>query len=260
VDTFPKSLTHLTFGEDFNQSIDLSKLDSLIQLDFGGISNDKDVNLSNLVPLTLTHLKFGYKFNKEVDLSNFISLSHLEFGSYFDQVFLNDFPKSLTHLTFGYNFNQSIDLSNLVSLTHLKFGNKFNQEVNSFPKSLTHLDLGGNFNKSIGHLIILPNLESIKPIWAWKKYEQKRFMCKGKVFTKHIILKQGISNSKKYGQLFLLFEKMCKEVKSEKDIYKLRGMAKSLEIKGVNNKTKEELCSEIGAEILIKLNLAKRFE
>jgi len=93
-----------------------------------------------------------------------------------------------------------------------------------------------------------------------QQHKEKVNKEKGKVEVKHIILKQGILNSKKYGQLFLLFEKMCAEVKNETDIHKLRGMAEALEIKGVDKKSKEELCSEIGAEILIKLNLAKRFE
>jgi len=248
----PPNLTHLTFGYHFNQSIDLSKLVLLTHLSFDNFFNQPIDDL----PRSLTHLKLGWRFNQSLDnLPE--SLTHLVYPS--DSNLPFNMPSSLTHLEFGFYFNQP--LNNLPkSLTHLKLGSDFSHPFDNLPKSLIHLNLGYDFNKPIDDLMSLPNLKSIKPDWVWLKYEQKQDMRKGKVMTKLILLKQGISNSKKYKQLFLLFEIMCAEVKGDKNIYKLRGMAQSLEIKGVDNKTKEELCSEIGAEILIKLNLAERFE
>jgi len=296
----PPNLTHLKFGYDFNHPIDLSKLVLLTHLEFGYFFNKKmdlsklvllthltfgsryDYNPKlDILPQSLTHLNLGHSFNQSIDhLSKLVSLTHLNLGHSFNHPLdhlskhnslthltlgysfnksVDNLPSSLTHLTLGYDFKQPLDKLN-DKLTHLTLESKFDQPIDNLPSSLTHLDLGMSYTKSIDNLMSLPNLKSIEPKWIWKKYKNNHDMCTSKVFTRYILLKQGISNSKKYGQLFLLFEKMCAEVKNEKDIYKLRGMAESLEIESVDTKSKEELCSEIGAEILIKLNLAKRFE
>ena len=76
----PYNLTHLTFGWDFNQNVDL--------------------------PCNLTHLTFGNNFNQNVNLP--CTLTHLTFGNDFNQNV--DLPRNLTHLTFGNNFNQNVDL------------------------------------------------------------------------------------------------------------------------------------------------------
>jgi hypothetical protein len=79
-------ITHLIFGEKFNQLI-------------------------NNLPLGLLYLKFGYYFNQPINeniLPN--SLTHLIFGYEFNQTInINVLSNSLTHLTFGYNFNQLIN-------------------------------------------------------------------------------------------------------------------------------------------------------
>jgi hypothetical protein len=95
----PPNLTHLTFGGNFNQTVD------------------------NL-PSNLIHLTFGYTFNQFVNKLP-INLTHLTFGVDFNQIITN-YPPNLTHLKFGHFFDQSVD--NLpVNLTHLTFGHDFNQ-------------------------------------------------------------------------------------------------------------------------------------
>ena len=70
----PNSITHLTFGSDFDQQVDY-------------------------LPNSITHLIFGSKFNQSVNyLPN--SITHLTFGYWFSQP-VNNLPNSITHLTFG---------------------------------------------------------------------------------------------------------------------------------------------------------------
>ena len=75
-------LTHLVFGEEFNQSV-------------------------NYLPPSLTHLFFGYSFNKSVDaLPN--KLLFISFGNQFNKT-IDNLPHGITEIEFGYNFSQSID-------------------------------------------------------------------------------------------------------------------------------------------------------
>ena len=121
-DDLPQNITHLTFGSQFNQSVD------------------------NL-PKKLTHLIFGAYFNKPVDnLPE--NLTHLTFRCDFDQT-VDKLPKNLTYLSFGDRFNQQIN--NLPkTLTYLSLGVYFEQSINNLPNTLTYLSLGG-FNQPIGH-------------------------------------------------------------------------------------------------------------
>jgi len=241
------------------RDIDKSKFLDMRSLTFGGNFNEK-VNAGNLPP-NLTHLNILGNFNQSVDNLP-PKLEYLALGYEFNKK-VDKLPPTLKNLEIlNSGFNQSVD--NLPStLTHFKlsFFGQLNKTINNLPSSLTHLILPHPYNQSLIKLHTLPlNLKVIFPYGLWKKYRYTHDYCKGKVITRHILLKQGILNSKKYKQLFLLFEKMCKEVKMEEDIYKLRGMAKSLEIQDIDNRTKDELCSLIGAEILVKLHLATTFE
>jgi len=283
VDNLPSTLKHLTIiSSFFNKSIDNlpSSLTHLI------ISSDEFDKPINTLPSGLTH----FELTADADLDGIINtlppnLKHLTIDSdYFNQP-IDTLPSGLTHLTIKKSFNTSID--NLPStLTHLELRGDFNKSIDHLPSTLTHLKLGysGYFDKPIDHLpsglthlelsdyydIKLINVDklptsliSISPENVWELYNllvKKKLHSLGKKETNKILLKQDILTSKKYKQLFLLFEKMCGNVKNEKDIHKLRGMAESLEIKNVENKNKEELCGDIGASILIKLNLATRFE
>jgi surface protein len=146
----PDSVTHLTFGRQFNQPIAVDVLPlGLTHLTFGADFNQPIGE--NVLPKTLTHLTFGYwsKFNKPIGQ--------------------NVLPQTLTHLMFGlpfrrglvYNgslFNQSIEENVLPDgLKHLGFNGYFNKELkeNVLPAGLTHLTFGVAFNQPL-HPNVLP--------------------------------------------------------------------------------------------------------
>ena len=102
LDIFPK-LTHLQFGDNFNQAIK-----------------------KGVFPNSLKDLVFGYEFNQPIGkniLPN--SLEILKFGDYFNQpIGEGVLPNSLEHLEIGWNFNQLIEKGFLPnSLIYLKIGN-----------------------------------------------------------------------------------------------------------------------------------------
>jgi len=84
-ESLPKHVTHLTFGENFDQPI------------------------NSCIPDSVTHLTFSVKFNQQINgcISN--SVTHLTFGDNFDRPINGCMPDSVTHLTLGYNFDQNID-------------------------------------------------------------------------------------------------------------------------------------------------------
>jgi len=183
--TFPASLTHLTFGDDFNGPVDDLELPaSLTHLTFGVIFNQRirriellasltylkvggDKSIENLkLPASLTHLVLGHGGHGPVatieDLNLPDSLTHLEF-SLRQSIETLKLPASLTHLTFGTYFNQPVENLELpASLTHLVIGERVSgSTVGSLklPASLTHLEVGGfqpiehlNLPASLTHL------------------------------------------------------------------------------------------------------------
>ncbi len=149
----PRSLTHLTFGKDFNCPID-SALNDLVNLTFLKFSTQFDQPIQRLPP-RLIHLCFGPFFNKPLP-SLPLSLQCLMFGSSFNQR-IPELPllDKLSHLVFDHDFNQLIDLpKNLISLS---FGFCFNQPINFLPHKLRHLTLGLLFHQLLPPLP--PNLE-----------------------------------------------------------------------------------------------------
>jgi len=146
IDHLPNSITHLTFGNSFNQSID--KLpNSITHLTFGVCFNKSVDNLPN----SITHLTFGEFFNKSVDhLPN--SITHLTFDICFIKS-VNNLPSSITHLTFGDFFDNPVD--NLPkSLEYLTFGHDFNHPVDNLPKSIKYLKFGSSFDQSLDNFLI----------------------------------------------------------------------------------------------------------
>lgn len=73
----PHSVTHLTFGCEFNQVI------------------------KNDISASVTHLIFGHNFNQKINYE--MCSNGFVYGPY------NSIPDSVTHLTFGHNFNQSLE-------------------------------------------------------------------------------------------------------------------------------------------------------
>ena len=88
----PNSLTSLTFGENFNQTIDLSNT-NLTTLTFGNHFNN-DIS-ANVLPNSLETLTFGDNFNKKI-LPGIL-------------------PNSLKNLSFGSNYNHFILAASLPS-------------------------------------------------------------------------------------------------------------------------------------------------
>lgn len=140
------SLTHLTFGDSFNQPLRAFQWSrSLTHLTFGCHFNQSRVEL----PHTLTHLKFGHNFNHKIILPP--SLSHLTFGENFNR-YIFPLPDCMTHLTFGNSFNQFYPLFPS-SLTHLTFGKNYNHKLDP-PPFLQSLKIGYHFNSQI---IVFPD-------------------------------------------------------------------------------------------------------
>ena len=107
-----KTITHLKFGETFNEKVDIHNLPPfLTHITFGSEFNQQVDNLPN----SLTHVAFGHCFNQPIDnLPNF--LTHVSFGHYFNQS-IHNLPISVTKLTLGCRFNCSVEkLSNSICI------------------------------------------------------------------------------------------------------------------------------------------------
>eukprot|EP00435_Cladocopium_sp_Y103_P021588 s2044_g5.t1 len=105
----PCSLANLSFGHDFNQSLERVTL-----------------------PLSLQSLSFGHKFNQSLERVTLpSSLQSLSLGHEFNQSLeLVTLPSSLQSLSLGHEFNQSLERVTLPSsLQNLSFGSQFNQSL-----------------------------------------------------------------------------------------------------------------------------------
>ena len=106
----PSSLRSLTFGDNFNQSLNGFHLPSSLQsLTFGDKFNQSLEGIQ--VPGSLQNLTFGRRFNQSLEGTQLpSSLQSLTFGDNFDQSLEGiQLPSSLQSLTFGYKFNQSLE-------------------------------------------------------------------------------------------------------------------------------------------------------
>ena len=130
----PFELTHLIFGEHFNQCVDYLP-EKLKIVTFGKNFNQ----IVDSLPNSITHLTFGETFNQKIDL----------------------LPTNLTHLILGYEFNREVEfLPN--SVTHLIFGFSFKSNLR-LPQNICYLELGFKFNKGIIYgLETSENLKEIK--------------------------------------------------------------------------------------------------
>ena len=132
----PNNVTHLTFGDRFNQEI-------------------KDV-----IPNSVTHLTFGWKFNREIkdcifrsrdfaSLSGSTTISSNGYKGTATQVAeRSEIAKaidSVTHLTFGTNFNQKIKDCIPPSVIYLTFMNQFPKfNKNHIPSTVKYLKFLNN--------------------------------------------------------------------------------------------------------------------
>ncbi len=158
--TFPKTLTSLSLGNHFDDTIHPNTLpNTLLTLEFGDKFNQ--IIHKNTLPSSLTSLSFGEHFNqllsqfshREIKLIHTLprSLKTLHFGFHFNQeIFVETLPNTLTELKLGSSFNNKFVLP--TGLLYLTFGSQFNQPIlpNVFPSFLKVLHFGCNFNQSIG--------------------------------------------------------------------------------------------------------------
>ena len=102
----PKNITHVVFGEKFDQFI-----------------------VDNNFPSGIKSIIFGKSFNKPVYYNNvYKNISYI--------------PQGVTHLVFGEDYDRSLPRNSLrESITHLTLGKSFNKNLDYLPKNLSHLFL-----------------------------------------------------------------------------------------------------------------------
>ncbi len=133
---FPSSMTHLTFGNYYEEPI------------------------GDHIPLGVTHLAFGRKFMQSVincprvgpngtDLGTPAippSVTHLTFENRFIRNITDHIPTNITHLTLGYCFAKYIANCVPPSVTHLTFKQTFDQHIlDNIPPNVTHLRLSKKY-------------------------------------------------------------------------------------------------------------------
>ena len=154
------NLESMVFSDDFNATINLSKLDNLKEVTFGSYFNHV-ISKDNL-PQNLKKLTLGLNFIRKIDsLPNSIeelyidnrynspiylpsNLLVLSFGDSFNQELL--LPSSLEQLSFGYHFNKTIKLPK--SLKVFNMSTKFNQDI-VLNEKLEELTVGNQFNRNL---------------------------------------------------------------------------------------------------------------
>ncbi len=146
--TLPSSLQNLTFGFEFNQSLE-------------GVT----------LPSSLQNLTLSRRFNRSLERVTLpSSLRTLTCGDLFNQSLEGvALPSSLQNLTFGSTFNQSLEGVTLPSsLQNLTFGIDFNQSLEgvTLPSSLQNLTLGEGFNQSLQGVILPGGLQNLT--FGWK--------------------------------------------------------------------------------------------
>lgn len=148
---WPESLQNLTFGGDFNQSMEGAIFPgSLQQLTFGFCFNQSIEGIR--WPKGLRRLSFGYGFDQPIEAVMLPdSVTQLAFGYTFDQpIEAVRWPASLQHLTFGFAFDEPI--ASVVwppSLQELAFGECFDEPIEGvlWPDSLQQLSFGRDFDQ-----------------------------------------------------------------------------------------------------------------
>ncbi len=123
----PANLTSLTFGSDFDGSVDGLQLpNSLESLVFKTVSEPLD-NLKLPNTLKTLHLSF-FRLN--------LSIERIKL------------PKSLRELYLGSYFNSSLESMKIPdNLQVLRLGNQFNQSMGQLPRGLRALHIGERFNQ-----------------------------------------------------------------------------------------------------------------
>lgn len=134
------NLKSITFANNFNSMINLSKLSKLKKLTTGTMFNQ---SFKDNLPLGLTSLNLGLNYIRKID-NLCDSIEELTFDNRFNTTVI--LPKKLKSLSFGDSFNTDLELPN--TLEKLSFGFHFNKSL-KLPKSLRKLQLSNRFNYDI---------------------------------------------------------------------------------------------------------------
>ncbi|KAN0039200.1 hypothetical protein ACTA71_001394 [Dictyostelium dimigraforme] len=178
----PSSVTSLSFGYGFNQSLAGNWLPPNIKsLKFSNDGFNQPIEeIERYLPKSLTCLDLPKGYNGHgLKIFNQDYFDYLEFkknlanGKIESQSINYTFnqpiekkvlPNSLTTLSFGDEFNQPIEKEVLPnSLTTLSFGFYFNQPIKkgTLPNSLKTLSFGNSFNQSIEKCVLPNNLTTL---------------------------------------------------------------------------------------------------
>jgi len=163
VNKMPSSVTHVTFGRNFNRSFSANMLSSVTHLTFGHHFNQP---LKLCMPQSVTHLIFGRDFDQPIVDCIPDSVTHLTFGYYFNQSLKRCIPLSVTHLTFGHHFNQPLKSCIPSSVTHITFGYWYRQPINSLPRSIEKILLHTRYTRQIDSSILSKVARHSNPIVA----------------------------------------------------------------------------------------------
>ena len=163
---FGSNLTHIIFGEYFDQEIEENVLpDSLSHITFNGYFNKKIKE--NVLPNSLKYIDLGCHYNLEIKknvLPN--SLTHLIFSTRFDQEIKESvLPNSLIYIKFNTSFNKEIKKNVLPeSLIYIIFGAGFWYEIreNVLPDSITDIIFDSFYDKKIKKNVLPKSLQYIK--------------------------------------------------------------------------------------------------
>ena len=146
------NLTHLVFGDCFNQQVSRMLPDSLIYLEFG-----LDFNQSvNNLPSNLTHLKFSWDFSQQID-----NLPNIVYLSVSNNLSLDNLPNSLKELVLGLDFNLELNnLPNQLKKISIRNVNLYDKELNNLPESVELIELPIGYDKKLSKLP--KNLKTIR--------------------------------------------------------------------------------------------------
>jgi hypothetical protein len=140
------NLTHLIFGDNFDQHVDNLDTSRLRHLAFGREFN-KSIN--NLDFSNLTHLIFGLFYNQAINM-DLKDVRYIKFGSTFDRPIVNLDLSRVYHLEFGHDFNRPLAGMDFSELRFLKFGDEFDQDIRSavFP-NVVYVVFGDSFDHPV---------------------------------------------------------------------------------------------------------------
>ena len=141
------NLTHLTFGNNFNQQVILYE--------------------------NITKLTIGEKFDQIIDFPS--SITHLTLKCN-NQSLIDNLPHGIINLELGIHFNLTLnDLPS--SIETIKFNNHcYNKELNNLPKNLEFLKLPSHYNQQI---LNIPT--RLKKVECHKKYKYAKDFSKCKI-------------------------------------------------------------------------------